>query len=71
MIVPLGSIPQRQPETGSRRGWHNCWRCHHSWLGRESFKGDRGLPKGCPRCRSPLWNTPRLNRAGQGRPPAR
>ncbi len=51
-----------------RRGYHECLRCNYRWLGRESFQGDRGLPKRCPSCRSPLWNTPRRNAHGQGRP---
>ena len=56
--------------TEERRSKHHCLRCGNWWDGRQSFKGDRGLPKRCPGCRSPLWNTPRINRAGQGRPPA-
>jgi hypothetical protein len=31
-----------------------CHRCAHSWIPRE-----RGLPKVCPHCKSPYWDTPR------------
>ena len=55
-------------EPPKRHGYHECLRCNYRWLGRDSFQGDRGLPKRCPSCRSPLWNTHRINRAGQGRP---
>lgn len=43
----------------TRRQWHICLRCEARWLGRNSFKGDSGLPKRCANCGSPLWNTPR------------
>lgn len=34
-------------------GW-KCLRCEHTWLPR-----DEVLPKVCPKCKSPYWNTPR------------
>lgn len=37
-----------------------CLRCEHEWYPRKAE-----LPKTCPKCRSPYWNTPRLNQAGQ------
>ena len=42
------------PEEGERSDKHNCLRCGNWWDGRSSFNGDRGLPKRCPSCRSPL-----------------
>lgn len=47
-----------------RRQTHRCLRCDYAWLGREAFKNNVGLPKRCARCRSPLWNTPKI-KAGQ------
>ncbi|MBV9176918.1 MAG: hypothetical protein JO327_09965 [Nitrososphaeraceae archaeon] len=31
-----------------------CERCGHKWAPRENE-----VPKVCPRCKSPYWNTPR------------
>jgi predicted Zn-ribbon and HTH transcriptional regulator len=31
-----------------------CERCGHKWAPRENE-----IPKVCPRCKSPYWNTPR------------
>ena len=42
-----------------------CDRCNHTWLPKawdgnpESL--DELLPKVCPHCKSPYWNTPRKN----------
>lgn len=55
-----------QPVWGRRR-YHCCLRCGYRWLGRNEFKGDSGTPKRCASCRSPLWNTGRINHPGQGR----
>lgn len=63
----MGLLTPRAEFNHGRRGYHKCLRCEYTWLGRPSFKGDEGLPKRCPDCRSPLWNTPRLNKPGQGR----
>lgn len=40
-----------------------CFRCAYVWRPR------RGMPARCPRCKSRLWDVPRLRavRAGQGR----
>ncbi|HXI15940.1 MAG TPA: hypothetical protein VNM48_06180 [Chloroflexota bacterium] len=32
-----------------------CERCGHEWLPREKDV----VPKVCPKCKSPYWNTPR------------
>lgn len=37
-----------------------CLRCPHKWYPRKPE-----LPKTCPKCRSPYWNTPRRDEAGQ------
>jgi len=45
-----------------------CLRCGYRWRPRWDF--DRHawrVPKRCASCRSPLWNTPRVNHWGQGR----
>ena len=69
--VTIQVAKDRWAQISAKRGSkHHCMRCNNWWDGRQNFKGDRGLPKRCPGCRSPLWNTPRRNRAGQGRPPA-
>ena len=31
-----------------------CERCAHKWASRETSR----LPKVCPKCKSPYWNTP-------------
>lgn len=36
---------------------YRCERCGHEWLPRAT-SGDR-LPKVCPKCKSPYWDTPR------------
>lgn len=33
-----------------------CERCSHEWAQRQAKEE---LPKVCPRCKSPYWNTPR------------
>ncbi|HTD38167.1 MAG TPA: hypothetical protein VK669_11680, partial [Candidatus Limnocylindrales bacterium] len=35
-------------------GWE-CSRCGHVWVSREDAK-----PRVCPRCKSPLWDVPRV-----------
>lgn len=42
-----------------RHQMHCCLRCDHRWYGRASFKGNTGLPKRCPSCRSKYWNAPK------------
>ena len=44
-----------------------CERCHHKWYPRHEFH-----PKVCPRCKTRLWQTPKVkvvetDRAGVGR----
>jgi hypothetical protein len=34
---------------------YECERCKHTWVPRENE-----LPKVCPKCKSPYWNTPRI-----------
>jgi hypothetical protein len=40
-----------------------CERCHHIWLPRNIKDRITGasaaIPKVCPSCKSPYWNTPR------------
>ena len=40
-----------------------CDRCGHEWLPKELLEKldelDKHLPKVCPKCKSPYWNTPR------------
>jgi hypothetical protein len=44
---------------------YRCKRCGHTWVPRNLGEGsedtapDLPLPKVCPRCKSPYWNTPR------------
>ena len=33
-----------------------CTRCDHEWIPRGTKE-----PKNCPACKSPYWNTPRMN----------
>jgi DNA-directed RNA polymerase subunit RPC12/RpoP len=35
-----------------------CERCEHDWVPRDA---EAELPKVCPKCKSPYWNTPRRN----------
>lgn len=37
-----------------------CERCNHLWVPR-----DDTLPKVCPKCKSPYWDTPRGSRKSQ------
>lgn len=32
-----------------------CERCSHEWIPREQNE----MPKVCPKCKSPYWNTPK------------
>ena len=34
---------------------HGCYRCGHEWLPIDKHK----LPKVCPKCKSPYWDTPK------------
>jgi Zn-finger nucleic acid-binding protein len=40
-----------------------CDRCGHVWLPKELLEKldelDKHLPKVCPKCKNPYWNTPR------------
>jgi hypothetical protein len=40
-----------------------CDRCGHVWLPKELIgkleELDKHMPKVCPKCKSPYWNTPR------------
>lgn len=42
---------------------YKCERCNHEWLPRDiTSKLDKlntNLPKVCPKCKSPYWDTPR------------
>lgn len=40
---------------------YGCERCGHEWIPREPFAepSAEDLPKVCPKCKSPYWNTPR------------
>jgi len=43
---------------------YKCTRCDHEWVPRgvgalDPKKPPRDLPKVCPSCKSPYWNTPR------------
>lgn len=37
----------------------HCQRCEHEWLPR---KNSICLPKVCPKCKSPYWDTPKERR---------
>lgn len=39
-------------------GWR-CHRCNHEWLPR-----GEGVPRVCPKCKSPYWDRPRRGVAG-------
>ena len=36
-----------------------CERCEHEWLPREQGQPE---PRVCPKCKSPYWNRPRVQR---------
>lgn len=36
-----------------------CDRCGHEWIARN--KGD--YPKVCPKCKSPYWDTPKMDKS--------
>ena len=40
---------------------YRCDRCGHEWAPRQSLSASTviPLPKVCPKCKSPYWNTPR------------
>lgn len=38
---------------------YRCERCSHQWLPRSTTEGD---PTICPKCKSPYWNKPRINK---------
>ena len=43
---------------------YRCQRCNHHWAPRNGTGyRDKEDPKTCPRCKSPYWNKPRVNRA--------
>ena len=48
--------------TETRLTVRECMRCHHRWLPRQS-----SLPRQCPKCHSPYWQTPRQY-SKRGRP---
>jgi hypothetical protein len=39
-----------------------CERCGWKWVSRINGKDIEVLPRGCAKCKSRLWNTPRQNR---------
>lgn len=39
-----------------------CTRCGHNWQPRQEAQRIKSMPKQCPRCHSPYWNKPRLQR---------
>lgn len=42
---------------------YKCERCNHSWAPRaNSKKNPNKIPIVCPKCKSPYWNRPKLNR---------
>ena len=45
--------------TITTKGYH-CERCGHEWAPRA--KEPKTLPVVCPKCGSPYWNTPRINK---------
>jgi len=43
---------------------YNCLRCGHAWFPRSPVLADAEIPVGelprvCPKCKSPYWNTPK------------
>lgn len=40
---------------------YECERCEYQWVPRKTLDEDQPLPKTCPSCKSPYWNTPRRN----------
>lgn len=36
-----------------------CERCEHKWLPRDAESDEPKLPRVCPKCKSPYWNSPR------------
>jgi len=49
---------------------YQCDRCGYIWFPRKRVEDEEEpeLPKTCPHCKSPYWNTPRKNKrpAGSG-----
>jgi hypothetical protein len=48
-----------------------CLRCGHEWLPRKPLTGEerpegRGLPRICPKCKSPYWDREKQQDAGSG-----
>lgn len=50
-----------------------CERCEHQWIPRDPFTdpGPEDLPKVCPKCKSPYWNTLRRSDAQAAKPAAK
>jgi hypothetical protein len=48
---------------------YQCDRCGYIWYPRSrmAVEGEPELPKTCPHCRSPYWNTPRKNKRPEPR----
>jgi len=46
-----------------------CERCGHVWFPRQPVTDERelDLPKTCPHCKSPYWNSPRKNKRHSSR----
>lgn len=42
------------------RDGYKCERCLHEWIPRATSPDN--LPKTCPKCNSPYWNSPRKNK---------
>ena len=43
---------------------YRCQRCNHHWAPRNGTGyRDKEDPKTCPKCKTPYWNKPRINRA--------
>jgi predicted sulfurtransferase len=38
---------------------YTCERCEHRWCPRDPLAEAPEIPKVCPKCKSPYWNTPR------------
>jgi hypothetical protein len=50
--------------------YYQCERCEHWWIPREvTMEVPDDLPKVCPKCKSPYWNTPRRETKASKKPP--
>jgi hypothetical protein len=66
-----GCQPRRQVRAfDPSNGWCECLRCGHRWHTREYNRNHHRAPVRCSKCRSPLWNKPRIRKVSRAAPAA-